>query len=235
MRPGALEDTRLRKRRARMPQIQRSGVGSTLGSSPLSALTGLGEPGVELECRSPVAFGSLRPALLSHGWPRRPSESGQITCQNRADISLVFNTSLLGAAHPGRSPTPGGSRTGSLALRGRMPGPGPVIPKARVMGRSPGVEVERRVGPGTIDLVRGGTRDRRPAQEDTAAVATGGEVIDRARENKDQLGLDGQLLDQAGGWSRARPGDLASRTPETCTVSPRLAPRAGRRSRRPAR
>jgi hypothetical protein len=92
MRPDGFIPPRPRNRRARMPQDRRSGLGSTLGSSPRSALTGL--RGVEsvLECRPPVAFGSLRPALL-HRWPRRPSESGQITCQNRADISLVFNRS----------------------------------------------------------------------------------------------------------------------------------------------
>jgi hypothetical protein len=43
----------------------------------------------------PVASGSLRPALpphQGHPWHRRHSESGQITCQNGADRSLVINT-----------------------------------------------------------------------------------------------------------------------------------------------
>ena len=42
--------------------------------------------------------GSLRPALLPLGQLRNPSESGQITCQNRADRSLVINS---GGRHPG--------------------------------------------------------------------------------------------------------------------------------------
>jgi hypothetical protein len=77
-----------------LPQERRKRLRSTPGSSPQSALTGHGAGPGALECRPTVAFGSLRPALLPLAWHRRPSESGQITCQNRADTSLVINRGL---------------------------------------------------------------------------------------------------------------------------------------------
>ena len=77
------------------------------------------------ECRPPVASGSLRPALLPLGQLRNPSESGQITCQNRADRSLVINRNsgrARGAGPGGRLAVPPGGagrteshRTGTQA------------------------------------------------------------------------------------------------------------------------
>src|SRR5262245_6921739 len=103
---AARDHSRRRKQRARMAQDRRNALESTLSSCPQSALTSVWASGVE--CRLPLAFGSLRPALLPHGWHRRASESGQITCQNRADISLVTNSAgqFPAGQFPRRSPGP---------------------------------------------------------------------------------------------------------------------------------